>query len=175
VVDRTKILVDSSAFIQHTNHPEKILDHAGSRVICHTDDILGEIVKYYIRRGMSIGLASSKTDKLLNDVFNSQHLTPDVRSYAIFEKIKNYLRQVDIPKETIEEEKNDIFIAACGISCGVEVVSEDRLFLVMAELFSDDLVLFSPSGLRLHPAHAKQLRTRMEKAGMSLPVRLLND
>ena len=135
------VLLDTSMFIRYHNFPEELCEHLGNPQIHHTDITIEEWQSSFMWHGIPNETAKGLTEKSL-EKFNSSYL-PEIPAVEIIAaEVEEYLGLAGIEIETESDkpdietnDKRDILTFTHGVAHGVDVVSNDRLFFPMGELF----------------------------------------
>lgn len=163
-------IFDANIFINRRNQADEFLRDVGHPEVFHTDIIENELYLHFIRHEIPRGIARALTSKAL-EAFNSSRLPDDPFAYAIAAQIKQYLAAAGIPDETIAEEENDFLIVANAMAHGKDVLSSDKLFYTMGQMFN--------LGITLHTILVKppvnrfvELRANLKAKGIQTPIDL---
>ncbi len=165
-----KVILDVNVFSKYANVPHEVLNKVGGRSIHHSAVIRLELAKYYKNPDYFLDDSSEEVDSVLAEF--SSTLLPDTDDMGkIAKAIRYFLPRAGIPYEQVEDAKNDIRIMSCGIVNGADIITADRLFYVMGEIFKTNIriILLSkpPEGW------ITTARNTLKNLGISTPIDLL--
>ena len=165
-----QVIFDTNIFIKRHNEADEFLRDVGNPEVFHTDIITDELYRHLRRHGKPPDEARALANRAL-EAFNSSRLPSDPVAEAIAGQIVQYLAAAGISDETIEEEENDFLIVAYGTALGVDLLSSDKLFYTMGQMFS--------LGITVHTILEKppvnrfaELRDNLKEKGIQTPIDL---
>lgn len=166
-----QVIFDANIFITKHNRADEFLRDVGNPEVFHTRIIEEELYMHFISRyEKPHDVATALTNKALV-AFNSSYLPEAPAATAIASQIKQYLATAGIPDETIAEEENDFLIVAHAMAHGKDVLSSDKLFYTMGQMFS--------LGITFHTILVKppvnrfvKLRDNLKEKGIQTPIDL---
>lgn len=134
-------LLDTSMFMRYRYFARELSGHLGNPQIYHTDITVKEWRNYFTHKEFSDEAVERLTTRALN-AFGSSYLPELPVVKAIAGEITSHLLKAGIAIETSNGEpgkktndERDIEIFAHGVAHGIDVVSNDKLFFPMGELF----------------------------------------
>lgn len=164
-------VLDANILINRRNQADKFLRDVGNPEVFHTRIIEDELYKHLVvKHGKPHEVATVLTNRAL-EAFCSSYLPEAPEAKAIASLIERYLAIAGIPDETIAEEENDFLIVANAMVHGKDVLSSDKLFYTMGQMFN--------LGITLHTILVKppvnrfvELRANLKAKGIQTPIDL---